>query len=70
MAGVDEGVLGMVPGGRRVLLLPPHLALGERTEPPNMVSEPRRTPHAARRTPHATFRVSCVCMADTSTSTA
>ena len=37
MAGVEQGVRGMRVGGRRVLVLPPDLALGPDTEPPNMV---------------------------------
>lgn len=36
LAGVDEAVRTMKQGGRRVLWLPPLLAFGDRSEPPNM----------------------------------
>ena len=37
LAGVDEGVRTMREGGRRVMIMPPELAFGEESEPPNMV---------------------------------
>ena len=39
MPGWNEGVIGMRPGGKRLLMLPPHLAYGDRAVdgiiPPN-----------------------------------
>ena len=35
LPGLDEGVRGMAPGGRRLLTVPPHLGYGEFSNPPN-----------------------------------